>query len=73
MNNEDLLREAAKAREELAPKPRPAGNVVSMNGDALPPGAVAIPPQPFIAPGLLNAANFPAGDRPPVYVAGLSS
>ena len=70
MNNEDLLREAAKLREELALKPRPAGNVVSMNGDALPPGAVAIPPPPFNAPGLLNAANFPAGDRPPVYVAG---
>lgn len=67
MNNEDLLREAAKAREELAPKSPPAGNVVSMTGDALPPGTVAIP---FIAPAVLNAATFPAGERPPVYVAG---
>lgn len=67
MNNEDLLREAAKAREELAQKPRPAGNVVSMNGDALPPGTVAIP---FNAPGAVNAANFPVTERPPVYVAG---
>jgi hypothetical protein len=69
MNNEDLLREAAKVREELlAPKP-PHGNVVSMTGDALPPGTVAIPP-PFIAPSALNAATFPAGQRPPVYVTG---